>query len=70
MTPHLFTPRDAETGRRLKLQVSLEESRKIGRGRVWRALITDLSGRVWQTRGAACSAPHCICDAVASKVRP
>jgi hypothetical protein len=69
MKLHLFTPR-TETGERLTLHVSAADFRKIRRGH-WRATVTDqLSGRKYNARGAACSLPHCMCDAVVTEVAP
>ncbi len=63
---HLFTPRaSADSSQRLHMQISTADDAKIQRGRLWRATVTDQdTGRRYKVRGAACSAPNCICDAV------
>lgn len=63
---YLFTPR-LKSSRRVEMRLSEEDHAKIGRGR-WRAEITDqLTGRRYKVRGAACSIPRCMCDAVVTE---
>lgn len=63
---HLFTPRHAQTDVRLRMVVSRDDIRKIGRGDPWRATVTDLaSGKRFRTWGASCGQPRCFCDAIA-----
>lgn len=64
---YAFTPRNGATGRRLMLTLSPEDIRKIGRGKAWRATVTDQKGRVWLAEGAECACPNCFCDAVVNK---
>ena len=61
----LFTPRDAVTDERYRLQLSPANMAQIGRGPHWRALVTDLkTGKRYAAQGAPCNAA-CYCDAVA-----
>ena len=62
----IFTPRlSADTQDRDAMDLSPADMQKIGRGGPWRATVTDQNtGRRWRVRGAACSLPRCLCDAV------
>jgi hypothetical protein len=62
----LFTPRlSSEDDERLQMRLSDEDGAKIRRGERWQATVTDLNtGIRYKVRGAACSLPHCFCDAV------
>jgi hypothetical protein len=52
-----------QTGRRVKLQLSADDSRKLFGE--FDAIVKDLrSGREWRIRRANCSR-HCRCDAIA-----
>jgi hypothetical protein len=55
---------------RLHLHVSDEDHEKVGRGRAWTAVVTDVpTGRRYRLRGATCGIPTCFCDAI-GKVIP
>jgi len=61
-TAYIFTPRQQETGSRVKLWV--EES-STHRGRIARFSVTDAkTGKKYKARTAGCGLPGCICDAV------
>ena len=61
-TSYIFTPRQYETGERVKLWV--EES-STPRGRITRFSVTDAkTGKKYKARTAGCGLPDCICDAV------
>jgi hypothetical protein len=62
----LFTPRiSADSSQRLEMRISMADEAKTQRGRMWRATVTDHNtGKRYKVRGAACSIPNCICDAV------
>jgi hypothetical protein len=63
---NLCTPRiNAWSDDRLQLALSDEDFAKIRRRDRWQATVTDqATGTRYVLRGAACSLPHCHCDAV------
>ncbi|MBX4911487.1 hypothetical protein HJA82_29675 [Rhizobium bangladeshense] len=68
MTNGLFTPRkSASSNDRYEMKLNAEDMAHVRRGR-WKADITDQNtGKRYTVRGAACSAPRCLCDAVVVK---
>jgi hypothetical protein len=60
-----LTPRVSDaSAERLQMMLSAQDRDKVGRGE-WEEVLTDLqSGRRYKVRGAACSLPGCMCDAV------
>jgi len=69
MTLHLFTPRQWDSDERLRLQLNDEDEAKTRRRGIWRATVTDqATGKRYQARGAACSLPHCYCDAIVTEL--
>jgi hypothetical protein len=47
------------------MQLNADDHAKIKRGVDWEAAITDqVTGRRYLVRGADCSLPDCVCDAV------
>jgi hypothetical protein len=60
-----LTPRLSEaSAERLQMMLSAGDRDKVSRGE-WEEVLTDLqSGRRYKVRGAACSLPGCMCDAV------
>lgn len=63
----IFTPRTADGKKRFHWTISAEDYAKIeNKGRtLWQAEVTNLlDGKRYRVRGAACSQPGCICDAV------
>jgi len=67
---NLFTPREFDSDKRLRLHISAADDALIGRGAGWRATVTDLdTGKRFLARAAACSLPHCFCDAVAVEIK-
>jgi hypothetical protein len=66
METRLFTPRQSEhINRRIRMQISMVDADKIGRGGPWEATVTDQNTcRTYRVRGAACELPNCYCDAV------
>jgi len=67
MNTFTFTPR-LRGGQRLDLQLSLEDIRKIGQGRGWKATVTDVpTGVTYDVKAAACSL-HCYCDALVTRI--
>lgn len=69
MTNHLFTPRHAQTGVRMSMQISTEDRRKTGRGEDWRAVVTNTeTGQRYAVWGADCGAGRCFCDALCVEV--
>lgn len=67
----LFTPRKSDrSDERYRMQLNAEDAAKTGRGRPWRAEVTDqLTGRRYSVKGAACAA-DCFCDAVVTYEHP
>ena len=62
----LFTPRlSSEDDERLPMRLCDEDHAKVRRGERWQATVTDLNtGIRYKVQAAACSLPHCFCDAV------
>jgi hypothetical protein len=56
MDTRLFTPRQSEhIERRARMQISMVDADKIGRGGPWEATVTDQNtSRTYRVRGAAC----------------
>ena len=64
------TPR-TRNGKRLMWDLSPDDIRKIGRGRQWKAIVTDrLTGVAYYVKGASCGSPGCFCDALVVKRVP
>lgn len=65
----LFTPRESyETFDRIQMDLSPEDIAKVKRGR-WSANVKDRNtGISYYVKGAACSLPRCLCDAVIVRV--
>lgn len=63
--PGIFTPfENQSSNHRLKMQLSDEDSRKIGRGRWGPETVTDLTtGAVVEVQGASCGIDTCFCAA-------
>jgi hypothetical protein len=66
MTGNVFTPRKGTTtDERHSMKLSPEDWAKIGKGRPWTAVVTDMTtGQRYVANGVDCGA-DCFCDAVA-----
>jgi len=62
-----FTPRTPD-GTRLTLHLSEADHQKIGRGKGWKATVTDIeTGKTYNVHAASCGL-SCYCDAIAVEV--
>lgn len=60
----VFTPR-GHNGERLSWRISGEDMKNVGRGRKWKATVTNLlDGKTYEVKGASCGSSSCFCDAV------
>lgn len=60
---------NGEFEKRVTMRISAEDERKIGRGDLWQAVVTDLNtGKKYLARAASCGSPGCYCDAVATEL--
>jgi hypothetical protein len=66
MVGFIFTPRlSYRTEERADMELSVEDYRKVDRGRRWKAEITDLkTSKRYEVKGASCGLPRCFCDAI------
>jgi hypothetical protein len=66
----LFTPVLKKTGKRIRMMLSIEDDKKIGRGGPWTAEVTDLNTgyryRAWEK---SCGIASCMCDAYAERIK-
>ena len=54
---------------RMAMRLSAEDERKIGRGDLWQAVVTDINtGKKYLARTASCGSAGCYCDAVATEL--
>lgn len=65
MTERIFTPFESQaSNHRLKMELSADDYRHIGRGRWGPVEVTDLkSGAVVEVQGASCGEASCFCAA-------
>jgi hypothetical protein len=58
---NLFTPK-TKKGQRLRMSLSDEDIKKIERGHLWTAEVTDLlTNKSYKVKGAACNFPRRSC---------
>ena len=70
MEKYVFTPVLKKTGKRIKMALSEEDDRKIGRGEPWTAEVTDLNtSKRYKAWEKSCGIDTCMCDAYAEQIK-